>query len=32
MEAVSQWTFQPATKNGKAVAVRAKAQVNFRIR
>jgi TonB family protein len=31
IEAISQWTFQPATKDGKAVAVRANVLVNFRL-
>jgi TonB family protein len=31
IEAISEWTFQPATKEGKAVAVRADVVVNFRL-
>jgi TonB family protein len=31
VEAVQQWTFQPATKDGKAVSVAAVIEVNFRL-
>ena len=31
MEAVAQWLFQPGTKDGKAVSVRATFEVNFRL-
>ena len=31
IDAISQWTFQPATKEGKAVAVRANVLINFRL-
>jgi TonB family protein len=31
MEALSQWTFQPGTKDGKAVPVWATVEVNFRL-
>ncbi len=31
VEAVRRWTFKPGTKNGKAVAVQASVEVNFRL-
>jgi len=31
IDAISQWTFQPATREGQAVAVKANVQVNFRL-
>jgi TonB family protein len=31
VEAVSQWKFQPGTKDGQAVTVAATIQVNFRL-
>ncbi len=31
VEAISQWTFQPGTKDGKAVAVLANIEINFRL-
>jgi TonB family protein len=31
IDAISQWTFQPATKDGQAVAVRANVLVNYRL-
>jgi TonB family protein len=31
LEAVSKWRFQPATKDGKAVALRTVVEVNFRL-
>ncbi|MFZ0595084.1 MAG: energy transducer TonB [Bryobacteraceae bacterium] len=32
VEAVTQWRFAPATKNGEAVAVEATIEVNFRLK
>ncbi|MFZ0590433.1 MAG: energy transducer TonB, partial [Bryobacteraceae bacterium] len=32
VEAVTQWRFAPATKNGEAVAVEASIEVNFRLK
>ncbi len=31
IEAVRQWRFRPATKNGRPVSVRATIEVNFRL-
>ncbi len=31
IEAVRQWRFRPATKNGRPVSVRANIEVNFRL-
>jgi TonB family protein len=31
IEAVSAWRFNPATKNGKPVAIKATAEINFRL-
>jgi TonB family protein len=31
IEAVSKWRFRPAMKGGKAVAVQAQVEVNFRL-
>jgi TonB family protein len=31
IDALSQWTFQPGTKDGKAVAVWATVEINFKL-
>jgi TonB family protein len=32
LEAVNLWTFEPGTRNGEAVAVRATIEMNFRLK